>query len=121
MAEDRAKTDCKKGNSMAVKRIWRGWTTPENAATYQALLDQKIRPEIEAKEIPGYRSLELHSRNLKTEVEFMTIMTFDSLQNVVDFAGERYEQCYVPAVAQAVLSRWDEVCVHYETLDPSCD
>jgi hypothetical protein len=106
---------------MAVKRIWRGWTTPENAATYQALLNQKIRPEIEAKEISGYRCLELHSRNLKTEVEFMTIMTFDSLQNVVDFAGEPCEQCYVPAAAQAVLSRWDKVCLHYETLDPSND
>ena len=104
---------------MAVKRIWRGWTTPENAATYQTLLDQKIRPEIEAKEITGYRSLELHSRNLKTEVEFMTIMTFDSLQNVVDFAGEPYEQCYVPTAVQAVLTRWDEICVHYETLAPS--
>ena len=106
---------------MAVKRIWRGWTTPENAATYQTLLDKKIRPEIEAKEITGYRSLELHSRNLKDEVEFMTIMTFDSLQSVVDFAGEPYEQCYVPAAAQAVLTRWDEVCVHYETLAPSHD
>ena len=104
---------------MAVKRIWRGWTTPENAATYQTLLDQKIRPEIEAKGITGYRSLELHSRNLKTEVEFMTIMTFDSLQNVVDFAGEPYEQCYVPTAVQAVLTRWDEICVHYETLAPS--
>ena len=104
---------------MAVKRIWRGWTTLENAAAYQTLLDQKIRPEIEAKGITGYRSLELHSRNLKTEVEFMTIMTFDSLQNVVDFAGEPYEQCYVPTAVQAVLTRWDEICVHYETLAPS--
>ena len=81
---------------MAVKRIWRGWTTPENAATYQTLLDQKIRPEIEAKEITGYRSLELHSRNLNDEVEFMTIMTFDSLQNVVDLLVSRMNNATFP-------------------------
>ena len=103
---------------MAVKRIWRGWTTPENATAYRVLLDEKIRPEIEAKNIAGYQSLELHSRNLNTEVEFMTIMTFDSLQNVVEFAGKHYERCYVPEAAKAVLSRWDELCVHYETLPP---
>lgn len=101
---------------MAIRRIWRGWTTPENADAYRRILELEVRPGIEANEIPGYRGLELMSRDLGHEVEFMTIMAFDSLQNVVALQGEDYERAYVPDVARAVLSRWDEVCLHYEVL-----
>lgn len=100
---------------MSLKRIWRGWTTLENADAYRRVLEEEVRPSIEAKKIYGYQSLELLSRYLDAEVEFMTIMTFDSIQNVIGLQGEDYERAYVPDVAKAVLSRWDEVCMHYET------
>lgn len=100
---------------MSLKRIWRGWTTLENADAYRRVLEEEVRPSIEAKNIYGYQSLELLSRDLDAEVEFMTIMTFDSIQNVIGLQGEDYERAYVPDVAKAVLSRWDEVCMHYET------
>lgn len=99
---------------MTIKRIWHGWTTPENAEAYRQILEQVVRPGIEARKIPGYRSLELLSRDLGDEIEFMTVMTFDSLQNVIDFQGEDYERAYIPDVAKAVLSRWDEICAHYQ-------
>lgn len=104
---------------MAVKRIWHGWTTPENAEAYRQVLHREVLPGIEAKKIPGYRSLELLSRDLGHEVEFVTIMTFESLSNVIAFQGEDYARAYVPEVARAVLSRWDEVCLHYETVESS--
>lgn len=103
---------------MAIKRIWHGWTTPENAQAYRTVLEQQVRPGIEAKNIPGFRGLELLSRDLGDEVEFITIITFDSIDNVKAFQGEDYERAYVPDVAQAVLSRWDDVCGHYEILEP---
>lgn len=34
---------------MATKRIWHGWTTPENADAYQQLLHDEVFPGIEAK------------------------------------------------------------------------
>lgn len=101
---------------MAIKRIWRGWTTPEMAEAYRLILENEVRPGIEAKKIPGYRSLELLTRDLGKEMEFMTIMTFDSLENVIEFQGEDYERSYIPDAAKAVLSRWDVVCAHYETV-----
>jgi antibiotic biosynthesis monooxygenase (ABM) superfamily enzyme len=100
---------------MSVKRIWRGWTTPENAAAYRTVLKEAVRPSIEAKNIPGYQSLELLSRDIGEEIEFMTIMTFDALDNIVNLQGEDYERAYIPEAARAVLSRWDAVCLHFET------
>jgi hypothetical protein len=101
---------------MAIKRIWHGWTTPENAEAYGRVLLGEVIPGIEAKGIEGYRGIEVLRREHPTETEFITIMTFDSLQNVIDFQGEDYERSYVPAVAQEVLSRWDTRARHFEVL-----
>jgi hypothetical protein len=51
------------------------------------------------------------------EVEFITIMTFESLQNVIDFQGENYVCCYVPEAAQKVLKCWDQFSSHYEAVE----
>ena len=100
---------------MAIKRIWHGWTTPENADTYQQLLHDYVFPSIEDKKIPGYQGVEVLRRTHETEVEFVTIMTFESLQSVIDFQGEDYTRCYVPDRAQEVLKHWDEHASHYES------
>lgn len=102
---------------MTVKRVWHGWTTHENADVYEKLLYDEVFPSIEAKRIPGYHSIELWRRELEDEIEFITVMTFDSIQNVIDFQGEDYERAYVPDAAQRVLQRWDRTSGHYETLD----
>ena len=102
---------------MAIKRIWHGWTTLENADEYHQLLNDHVFPSIEAKSIPGYLGVELLRRNHENEIEFVTIMTFESLQNVIDFQGEDYSQCYVPDAAQKALKRWDKHASHYETLE----
>ena len=99
---------------MAIKRIWHGWTTPENAEAYERLLHDEVFPGIEAKNIAGYRRIELLRRDLDDEVEFITIMTFDSLGNVIDFQGEDYQRCYVPDAARKVLERWDQVSQHFD-------
>ncbi|MDP2471164.1 MAG: hypothetical protein Q8W45_05245 [Candidatus Palauibacterales bacterium] len=104
---------------MAVKRIWHGWTTIENAQSYWSVLSGTVIPGIEAKSIEGYRGIEVLRRDHESEVEFVTIMTFDSIQSVVDFQGENYEQSYVPDVAQAVLKRWDTTASHYQVLEGS--
>jgi len=101
---------------VAVKRIWHGWTTPEKADAYERIVQEEVFPSIEAKAIPGYRSIELLRRNVGNEVEFVTIMTFASLQNVIDFQGEHYENSYVPDVAQKVLKRWDQKASHYDAI-----
>jgi heme-degrading monooxygenase HmoA len=102
---------------MGIKRIWHGWTSHENADPYQELLHREIFPGIESKNIDGYRSVELFRRELKDEVEFITIMTFDSLQDVKKFQGKDYEKSYVPDSARKLLLRWDKVAAHYESVE----
>lgn len=102
---------------MTIKRVWHGWTTPENADTYQNLLHDEVFPGIEAMHIKGCRGIELLRLDRGAEVEFVTIMTFNSLQDVKVFKGEDYTACYVPDAARAVLKRWDETSVHYDLVE----
>ena len=102
-----------------VTRIWRGWTTPDNADEYERIVSQEVLPSIAARELPGYHGAYLLRRSPDAgEVEFATIMLFDSWDDVRAFAGGRedYETAYVPPAAQAVLARFDERSAHYETL-----
>jgi antibiotic biosynthesis monooxygenase (ABM) superfamily enzyme len=105
------------GDKMAIKRVWHGWTTLENADVYHQLLNDHVIPGIEAKNIPGYLGFEILRRNHENEVEFVTIITFESLQSVIEFQGEDYSRCYVPDAAQKVLKRWDKHASHYEALE----
>ena len=95
-------------------RIWHGWTTLQNADTYENLLKKEIFPTIASKNVSGYRGIQLLRRQLNDEVEFITIMQFDSLKAVKQFAGEDYEKSYVPDKARKVLSRHDERSQHCE-------
>jgi len=102
-------------------RIWRGWTTPSIAAAYEELLLTEIFKGIASRNIPGYRGISLCKREVGGEMEFMTIMQFDSLEAVRAFAGEQYEEAVVPAKARQLLSRFDARSAHYDkvVLSPS--
>jgi heme-degrading monooxygenase HmoA len=99
-----------------ITRIWHGWTSPANASAYESLLLDEIFPSIKAREIAGYRGISLCKRDLGHEVEFVTIMWFDSLDAVRQFSGADYEVAVVPPGARAVLSRFDAASAHYETV-----
>jgi antibiotic biosynthesis monooxygenase (ABM) superfamily enzyme len=102
------------GRQDMTSRIWHGWTTPENADKYEALLKEEIFVGIKSRHIKGFRSIQLLRREAGAEIEFVTIMLFDSLDSVREFAGDDYEAAVVPPKAQAVLSRFDQRSQHYE-------
>ena len=97
-----------------ISRIWHGWTTPQNADAYESLLKTEIFHGIQNRQIPGFRGIQLLRRDLAEEAEFITIMTFDSIEAVRTFAGEDYEVAVVPPKAQALLARFDARSQHYE-------
>lgn len=99
---------------MMISRIWHGWTTLRNADKYEGLLKEEIFVGIKSKHIRGLKSMQLLRRTIGAEVEFITIMLFDSLDAVREFAGKDYEVAVVPDSARAVLSHFDERSQHYE-------
>ena len=96
-----------------IARIWHGWTTPQNADAYERLLKEEIFVGIGAKQVAGYQGIQLLRREVGTEVEFTTIMWFDSVEAVKTFTGkEDYEEAYVPNAARLLLARFDARSAH---------
>jgi heme-degrading monooxygenase HmoA len=98
-------------------RLWRGWTTPENAPAYEEIVRGEVIPEIEAREIRGFLSIDLMRRPVEDGFEFATLMWFDDLEAVKGFVGDDYEVAHVPERARAVLSRFDERSAHFEVVE----
>jgi hypothetical protein len=99
-----------------IMRLWRGWTTADNAGRYEELIATTIFPGIFARNIDGLRGVELFRRLIDGEVEFLTEMRFESWDAVKAFAGPNWETSVVPAVARSVLARFEEKATHYELL-----
>jgi heme-degrading monooxygenase HmoA len=99
-----------------IVRIWRGWARPEQADAYERVVTTQVLPEIAGRNLDGYHGAYLLRREIDGEVEFSTIMLFDSLDNIRAFTGEDCADAHVPAEARAVLSRFDERSAHYEAL-----
>lgn len=97
-------------------RIWRGWTTRDDADTYEHLLDHHILPDIIARGIVGLHGIDVLRRDTDEgtgEVEFVTIMNFEDQQAIDEFGGEDPHAAVVPDVAREVLVRFDERSAHY--------
>ena len=77
----------------------------------------EVIPGIEARRIPGFRSIDLVRRERDHDVEFMTLMWFDTIDPVKAFMGADYETAHVPARAQTVLAGLDRRSAHYKVLD----
>jgi heme-degrading monooxygenase HmoA len=101
-----------------ISRIWHGWTTREHADAYEALLRSEIFDGISQRKIAGYRGIELLRREIGETVEFVTIMWFESLDDVRAFAGPDFETAVVPPKARQLLLRFDERSAHYEVRKP---
>jgi hypothetical protein len=97
-----------------ISRIWHGYTTPGNADAYEALLKEEIFLGIKDRQIAGFKGIQLFRRELGGEVEFITVMWFETLEAVRVFAGDDYEVAVVPTKARLMLSRFDARSQHYE-------
>ncbi len=97
-----------------IARIWHGWTTKANADAYESLLREGILVGIQNLQLKGLKGIQVLRLEHPEEIEFLTIIRFDSMEAVRRFAGENYEDCVVPPEARAVLSRFDLKVKHYE-------
>jgi antibiotic biosynthesis monooxygenase (ABM) superfamily enzyme len=95
-----------------IARIWHGWTKRTDAKTYENMLRDEIFPSIAARNIKGYRGSELFIREADNETEFVTLLRFDSMDAVKEFAGaDEAKPVIFPGVEQ-LLTRM-EPARHY--------
>jgi antibiotic biosynthesis monooxygenase (ABM) superfamily enzyme len=95
-----------------IARLWRGWTSPENAEPYERFLREQMFPSMQR--VSGFRGAELLRREAVGEVAFVTITRFDSYDAVRAFAGEEYERAVIEPEARALLSRHDDRSEHFD-------
>ena len=96
-------------------RMWRGWTQRQNADAYDSYLKVELFPRLnqELKDC-GYKGFHVVRLDRDDEVEFVTLVWFDSRDSVRSFAGESYELPVISAKARGLLSRHSDHCDHYE-------
>jgi len=95
-----------------IARTWHGYAKPEHADAYEALLKPEVLPGIS--KVKGYRGAYLLRRKLENEVEFITILLWDSIDAIRAVAGEDYETAVVPEERRKYLARYDAKAAHYE-------
>ena len=91
-----------------IARIWHGWTKPDDAKTYEKLLHHEIFPSTAARNIEGYRGAELFIRENEDEVEFVTLLRFDSMDAVIKFAGPEASKPVVFSNAEPLIIRMEQ-------------
>jgi hypothetical protein len=98
-----------------IARIWYGWTSRENAAKYEKLLREEVLLEIAKHSIPGYKGGDIFVREAENdEMEFITLLRFETLDAVKLFAGKNYETPVIPPECKKYLKRHSEKSRHYE-------
>jgi antibiotic biosynthesis monooxygenase (ABM) superfamily enzyme len=90
-----------------IARIWRGWTKPADAKMYENMLRSEIFPSIAARKISGYHGAELFIREDGNEMEFVTLLRFDSMEGVKEFAGADETRPVIYPGVEQLLTRME--------------
>ena len=95
-----------------IARVWHGWTTLEHADSYESHLKPELLPGLS--KAKGFAGSHLLRRAVGNEVEFITIIFWDSLDAVRAVAGPNYETAVIPEERKQYLKRYDAKAAHYE-------
>jgi heme-degrading monooxygenase HmoA len=95
-----------------IARIWHGYTTPEHADAYEAMLKPELLPGISRAK--GYIGSYLLRRPSGAEVEFVTILLWESIDALRAVTGPNYETAVVPEERRKYLARFDAQAAHYQ-------
>ncbi len=90
-----------------IARIWHGWTKRADAKAYEEMLRNEIFPSIGARNIEGYHGAELFISDDGDEVEFVTLLRFDSMDAVKEFTGADEGKPVIYPKAEALIARME--------------
>ena len=93
-----------------ILRLRHGYTAPQGADAYEAMLRETILPGLHR--VSGYRGAYVARRNVESEVEFMTLTMWDSMDAVHAFSGNG--RAVIHETARPLLTHFDEYSIHYD-------
>jgi heme-degrading monooxygenase HmoA len=106
---------CRASGGHVIARIWHGWTKPEDASEYESHLRPELLPGVSKME--GFRGSYLLRRTSRDEVEFVTILLWDSIEGIKTLAGPDYETAVIPEERKKYLKRFDTRAAHYQVVE----
>lgn len=95
-----------------IVRMWSGRATAANADAYERFVTARVFAELP--KIAGHRGAYLLRRPVESEVEFIAVTLWESLDVIRAFAGDAIDRAVVEPEARAVLSRFDDTVRHFE-------
>jgi hypothetical protein len=95
-----------------IARHWRCWAKTDDADAYDSLLKNKAL--VGLKSIAGYRGGYVLRSAGATEVEFVVVNLFESMEAVQQFAGPDYTVPVFEPEARLLLSRVELIAKHYK-------
>lgn len=98
-----------------ITRIWKGRTSLERASDYEDFLRRTAYPDYGG--VKGNRGWLLLRQDRETDVEFVFVSFWDSMESLREYAGSEPDKPkYYPEDKAALLELPDRV-EHYETVD----
>jgi hypothetical protein len=97
-----------------ITRLWRGYTTPENAAAFEDFVRFETLAKLRGSR--GFLGGKLLRRDLFQEVEFIGLTHFDSLDSMRIAVGEDFGYTLVSEAGRKLLSRFDQRTAIYEVV-----
>lgn len=98
-----------------ISRHWSGRIKPEEADNYINYLKTQVIPKLE--KMKGFRGASIQKRDLKHAFDFLFISSWDSLEDIEQFAGKDVGVAVVSPTAQAMMTDFDKEVRHYEMIN----
>lgn len=95
-----------------ISRHWKGIIKSEETENYVRHLKMDTFPQLAT--IKGFIEAVILKRAVDQGMEFLIITTWDSIDAISQFAGEKSDVAVIPPMAQAMMVEFDSFVVHYE-------
>src|SRR5687768_2054258 len=98
-----------------ISRQWRGVARTSDADRYVAHLRAQTFPLLA--KIAGFISASILRRTVPDGIEYRIVTTWDSIEAIKRFAGDKPEVAVVPEHVQAMMVTYDRTVEHYEVVE----
>jgi heme-degrading monooxygenase HmoA len=102
-----------------IARIWRGWTSREDAEAYARYMEEVAAPD--SLETPGSRGFSVLHRPDGEREEFLTMSLWESLDVIRAFAGDDIERAVFYPEDDRYLVERELTVSHYDYVPTGTD